>query len=141
MAYVYGRGIAKDEAEGVKWLRKSADQGNAGGQFWLGVAYYSGIGVAKDYAEAVRWYRKAADQGSAHAQYNLGLAFQSGAGVRKDDVEAYFWINIAASSLDQALVRQSRDNVAKSLTASELSEVQERCRKWEEAHPNNQSPP
>ena len=29
MFYLQGSGVPKDEAEGVKWLRKSAEQGNA----------------------------------------------------------------------------------------------------------------
>ena len=28
MAYAEGRGVAKDEAEAVKWWRKAADQGH-----------------------------------------------------------------------------------------------------------------
>jgi TPR repeat protein len=134
-------GVAKDVAEAVRWYRKAADQGYAAAQYDLGRAYDLGDGVAKDNVEAARWWQKAAEQGIAKAQYNLGLAYHSGAGVTKDDVEAYFWINIAASSLDQAFVRQSRDNIGKSLTAAQLSEVQERCRKRVEAHPNTQSSP
>jgi DNA-binding SARP family transcriptional activator len=86
----------------------------------------------------VRWYTKAAEQGFAKAQYNLGMAYHSGEGVKKDDVEAYFWINIAASFLEQPFVKQSRENIGKLLAADQLSEVQERCRKWVEKHPNTE---
>ena len=113
----------------------------AAAQYDLGQAYSLGDGVAKDTAEAAHWWQKAAEQGVAKAQYNLGLAYHSGTGVTKDDVEAYFWINIAASSLEQAFVRQNRDNIGKSLTAAQLSEVQERCRKWAQAHANIQTAP
>jgi hypothetical protein len=67
------------------------------------------------------------------------MAYHSGTGVTKNDVEAYFWINIAAASLEQAFVRQNRDSIGRSLTPAQLSEVQERCRKWAEAHPNTQA--
>ena len=30
--YRHGRGVAKDEAEAVRWFRKAADQGDARGQ-------------------------------------------------------------------------------------------------------------
>ena len=63
--YSTGQGVAKDDAEAVKWFRKAADQGLAEAQHNLGVMYANGTGVEKDYAEAVRWYRKAADQGYA----------------------------------------------------------------------------
>ena len=84
-----GAGVPKDEAEGVESMRKSADQGNAAGQFWLGASYYSGTGVAKDTAEALRWYRKAGDQGYAAAQYNLGQAYNLGNGVEKDTADQF----------------------------------------------------
>jgi TPR repeat protein len=65
-------GLTKDEAEAVRWYRKSADQGNALGQNNLGSMYQFGLGgLTKDEAEAVKWYRKAAAQGQEKAQENL----------------------------------------------------------------------
>src|SRR6266576_2632948 len=65
-------GVAKDEAEAVKWFRKAAEQNAAGDQDLFGVLYAKSQGVAKNKAEAVKWYRKAAEQNVADAQYNLG---------------------------------------------------------------------
>jgi hypothetical protein len=113
----------------------------AAAQYNLAQSYNSGEGIAKDAAEAVHWWQKAAEQGNAKAQYNVGLAYSSGVGVPKNDVEAYFWINIAASSLEQGFVRESRDRIGKSLTPTQLFEGQERGRKWGEAHPNTQCSP
>ena len=94
--YSLGDGVAKDEAEAVKWYRKAADQGDAFGQGNLGVMYADGRGVAKDEAEAVKWYRKAADQGNALAQFNLGVMYEDGLGVAKDESEAVKWYRKAA---------------------------------------------
>ena len=94
--YDTGNGVAKDEAEAVKWYRKAADQGHAIAQFNLGLMYDNGNGVALDEAEAVKWYRKAADQGDASAQHNLGLMYGKGDGVAKDEVEAVKWFRKAA---------------------------------------------
>ena len=69
--YEKGQGVAKDDAEAVKWLRKAADQGHAAAQTSLGNAYAGGRGVAKDETEALNWYRKAADQGNADARIRL----------------------------------------------------------------------
>ena len=66
--YDYGRGVAKDYAEAVRWYRKAAEQGNANAQYNLGLMYEEGLGVAKDGAEAMRWFRKAAEQGYAKAK-------------------------------------------------------------------------
>ena len=68
-----GKGVAKDQAEAVKWFRKAAEQNYAQAQYNLGVCYTHGEGVAKDPVEAVKWYRKAAEQNLAKAQYNLGF--------------------------------------------------------------------
>ena len=69
--YGKGQGVAKDEAESVRWYRKAAAQGNAAAQCNLGISYSNGQGVAKDEAEAVRWFRRAAAQGDADARAAL----------------------------------------------------------------------
>jgi len=98
--YANGRGVAKDDAEAVKWFRLTAEQGNARAQFNLGVMYDNGRGVAKDAAEAVKWYRLAADQGDAGAQFSLGVMYAKGEGVPKDDAEAVKWYRLAAEQGD-----------------------------------------
>jgi SpoVK/Ycf46/Vps4 family AAA+-type ATPase len=95
--YEYGEGVAEDKAEAVRWYRKAADQGNAQGQWYLGVMYGYGRGVAEDKAEAVRWYRKAADQGHRVAQNCLGWAFEQGLGVSADVSQAAKWYAKAAA--------------------------------------------
>jgi tetratricopeptide (TPR) repeat protein len=67
VCYQFGRGVAKDEAEAVKWYRKAAEQGNADAQFNLGLCYANGHGVGKDEVEAVKWFRKAAETENVNA--------------------------------------------------------------------------
>lgn len=86
----------KDYTEAIKWLRKSAEQGNADAQYRLGFCYRCGYGVSKDYTEVVKWYRKAAEQGNADAQYNLGFCYKYGYGVSMDYTEAVKWYRKAA---------------------------------------------
>ena len=109
------RGMPKDSAEAIKYLRQLANQedavvknaaikylrqlanqGNADAQSNLGVMYGNGLGVPKDYTEAVKWSRLAADQGNANAQHNLGVMYANGRGVPKDDEEAVKWYRKAA---------------------------------------------
>lgn len=53
-----------DYTEAIKWCRKSAEQGYAASQFFLGYIYEFGSdGVDKNCTEAVYWYRKSAEQG------------------------------------------------------------------------------
>jgi TPR repeat protein len=134
VAYADGEGVAKDDAVAALWYRKAAEQGLSWAQFNLGFAYSKGEGVPKDNAEAVRWFRKAAEQGQVNAQYILGLVYDVGEGVPKDDGEAYFWLNLGASHLGDE-VRKTRDQIGEKLTPEKRLEIQERCRKWTEAHP------
>ena len=54
--YASGRGVPKDLVKAEKWCREAAEQGDAGGQFFLGAMYSIGKGVPKDEAEAYAWY-------------------------------------------------------------------------------------
>ena len=56
---------------------KSAEQGNADAQCWLGLCYDLGKGVGQDYGEAMKWLRKAAEQGNKSAKDELEKILQS----------------------------------------------------------------
>jgi hypothetical protein len=66
-----GRGVAKDEAEAVRWYRLAAAEGNADAQYYLGFMFQHGRGVAHDNVEAVRWFHLAAAQGHPSAVEKL----------------------------------------------------------------------
>lgn len=72
----------------ARWLRKSADEGNAEAQFVLGFYYSEGLGVPKDDVQSALWYQKAADQGHADARYNLGSGYYRSKGVTKGITQA-----------------------------------------------------
>lgn len=58
-AYKYGRGVAIDYAEAVKWYRRAAERDDAVAQiahFNLGDMYRLGKGVKQNYVEAYKWY-------------------------------------------------------------------------------------
>ena len=42
--YRFGQGVPQDYAEALEWIRKAAEQGDAGGQFGLGVMHAKGLG-------------------------------------------------------------------------------------------------
>ena len=98
--YYYGRGVPQNNEEAVKWYRKAAEQGDAGGQANLGVMYEKGRGVPQSDEEAVKWYRKAAEQGHAVGQKNLGFMYDKGRGVPQNDEEAVKWYRKAAEQGD-----------------------------------------
>ena len=90
------KGLKQDLEESLKWLRKSADQGNVKAQWFLGVKYEYGRGVPIDYSEAVMWYRKSAEQGDAAGQCDLGQMYENGYGVSQDYSEAVKWYRKSA---------------------------------------------
>lgn len=68
------------DAEGVKWLRRAAGQGDAVAQCNLGMLYLDGEGVEQSDAEAVKWFCRAAEQGHTEAQNALGFMYYRGRG-------------------------------------------------------------
>jgi TPR repeat protein len=78
----------KKYGEAIRWFKKSAKQGNACGQHFLGVIYQHGKGLKRSYKKAIKLYRLSADQGFYLAQSNLAVMYEKGKGVRRDYVEA-----------------------------------------------------
>jgi hypothetical protein len=67
----------KDEANGIIWLRKSAEAGHAKAQADLGWRYLLGSGVPKDLGQARVWYRKAAANGLVMASALLCNSYEN----------------------------------------------------------------
>jgi TPR repeat protein len=66
--YLLGRGVAKNEAKGVMWLRKAAEEGLALAQKNLGNCYDNGDGVVENPAESHKWMLLAAANGDKEAR-------------------------------------------------------------------------
>ncbi len=79
----------------AEW-RPLAEEGDASGQFGLGLLYSNGWGVDLNDDEALKWYGLAAGQGHGEAAYNLGVMNANGWGVPQSDDEAFKWYSIAA---------------------------------------------
>ena len=78
-----------------------AEEGDANGQFGLGLLHDNGFGVALDSLQAIKWYQSAAEQGHGEAQCNLAVMYENGWGVPQSDEEAFKWYSLAA---EQGLV-------------------------------------
>lgn len=144
LSYQNGQGVMLDHAQAANWFRKGADQDYAPAENGLGVLYYLGQGVGRDYAQSVYWWKKAAEQGDADSQYKLAALYVAGQGVSQNYAQAYFWLDLAATRkaevIKQEDVRELRDEAASHLTPAELSEVQERARKWIDEHRSTAAP-
>jgi len=113
-------GVGVDNAQGIEWLRKAADQGFNFAQHFLGWRYGTGTGIAMDDAQAVIWYHKAAENGYFASQGNLGYRYEHGNGVPKDINKAMAWYRKAAAQGHQPSINdlQRMEAAARSNTAS-----------------------
>lgn len=78
------------------FFSKSAEQGDAYGECWLGRCYCFGYGVNRDKKKAFDLFMKSAKQGSSIGQYYLGVAYEFGNGVAKDEKKAFEWYKKSA---------------------------------------------
>ena len=66
--YYRGEGISEDDAEALKWYRKSANQGFAKAQVNLGMTYDNGEGIPENDVKAYSWWSVAKAQGHKKAR-------------------------------------------------------------------------
>lgn len=90
------------DEEALGYFTKSAEQGNADGQFGLGSMYASGEGVKRDVGVGRKWVTKAAEQGHPSAINEMALAYMTGGlGIAEEarkSEEALRWIRLAAGN-------------------------------------------
>ena len=93
---------AKEPLKALEWYRKSAEQGNSDGQYYLAHLYDKGAeGVAKNREQAISWYTKSAEQGDATAQANLGAIYFR-LGSEEEHKKAVEWFRKAAAKGEKA---------------------------------------
>lgn len=95
LCYLNGKGVEKDEAQALRWIQKSAQQGYVEGQYALG-EIYGNRNTPEDGKLAHEWHKKASEQRAADSLYNLGLTYLKGEHVPQDKEEAAKWFKKAA---------------------------------------------
>lgn len=94
--YQYGLGgLIEDDAEAIKWMRKSALQGTAIAQYNLGLMLANGEGTPKNYGKAMEWLIKSANQGYLEGQTTLGRVYAAGEITPKNYEQAIYWLSKA----------------------------------------------
>lgn len=94
--YLKGVGVAMDEAGGVNWLKRAADQRHSGAQVQLGFWYQTTKSTMQDDIEASKWYLLAAESGDRVGMFDLGTMCANGHGVAQDFKQAMSWFLKAA---------------------------------------------
>ena len=121
--YATGSGVAKDDAEAVRWYSLAAQQKDAQGLTNLAAMYLQGRGVQRDYARALDLSKQAAESGYPVAQNNLALMYANGQGVKQDYVMAYAWLDVAAVEVRAAA--SLRDKMATRMTPAQVGQAKE----------------
>jgi TPR repeat protein len=94
--FQYGRALMADgkNAEGEKWIRKSAQRLYSHALFIIGILEQGG--TPPNMTKAAESYRKAAELKHPDSMVMLGYLLQNGIGVSPDAVEALKWYRRAA---------------------------------------------
>lgn len=107
----------------VRWLEKSAENGNTEAMIVLGRLSQTGVGILQNFCNAVKWIEMAAARGNREGMLELGLLYRDGIGVDRDPVRAYVWFNRAAAAHNIDAVRE-REDIARTLAPHDLKEAQ-----------------
>lgn len=87
--YYFGRGVAKDRDEGMKWLRKAAEHGDAEMQRYVGFLCW----LDGNDKETIYWYTRSAAQGNFLATSNLVTYCSKGTISDKDCADVAKWLH------------------------------------------------
>jgi len=93
--YRDGKGVAKDDAEAMRWARRAADAGNADAMDFVGFAYLRGAVVKRNPVVAFGYFQAAAEK-SATAAFNLGQCYFGAQGTEQNCAKALEWWRKAA---------------------------------------------
>jgi len=89
-----GVGVKKDPRLAFEFMQRSAHQGFADAQRWLGEMYLKGEGVAPDRKKALEWFEKAARNDIVEAEYKLGHMYRK-SGLPELEQKGAAWISKA----------------------------------------------
>lgn len=89
-------GVSANSEMAFYLFMQSANQGNAIGEYYVGMCYLYGNGTKKDNQKAFEYIKKSAIQGNDDAQYSLGVAYEYGTGTSVDEKLAFEWYQKSA---------------------------------------------
>ena len=97
LCYLAGNGVEKDEAVGLEWIRKAADQGQGFSLAKLAELYAKGIGEPRSSEDTpIQLLTRAATRGETSAYEGLISRFRLGVGTEVNFVAASGWYCRAA---------------------------------------------
>ena len=88
--------VSANEAQGLYWLQKAADNGYAEAQYEFAQILQLLTSIPYADQKAVYWYNRAADKHYAGAMKNLADCYKNGTGVNRDEAKAFALYSSAA---------------------------------------------
>jgi TPR repeat protein len=92
-----GKGVPIDFQGAAHYLKLSADQGNADGQWHYGVCLLKGCQTPIDFRAATRYFKSSANHGNPIGQFHYGVSLLFGIGVPFDCRMAAYSFTLAAN--------------------------------------------
>jgi len=125
-----GVGVEKDLARARLWYQLAAEAGNRMSMHNLASLMASGLLGEPEFDVAAYWFEKAANLGLKDSQFNLAMLNARGLGVPQNPQNAFKWFSIAANLGDEDAAK-ARDDIARSLDALIVSNMQNEISIWE----------
>ena len=69
----WGNGMPQDNANALKWYKRSAERSHKDAQNNLGALYSKGEGTEQNFIEALKWFIISAENGSEGGQKNIRI--------------------------------------------------------------------
>lgn len=98
---------AQQDEDAVKWFKKAAEQGNAAGEYGLGLMYGKGEGVKQDNAKALEYVTRAAEKNHTDAVFALAAVYTKGGfGLEPNIEKGELWSARAAALAPKEELKQ-----------------------------------
>ncbi|HHB82614.1 MAG TPA: hypothetical protein ENK61_03985 [Devosia sp.] len=130
-----GIGVEKDLASARLWYQLAADAGNRMSMHNLASLLASGQLGEQQFESAAHWFERAGSLGLTDSQFNLGMLYARGLGVPQSLENSFKWFSLAANAGD-ADAAKARDDIARSLDANIVAQLNNEILAWEPAQLN-----
>ncbi|MNH23828.1 Beta-lactamase HcpA precursor [compost metagenome] len=100
-----GQGSEQDLVRAIALYRRSAEAGDAFGQYRLADLYLRGVGVPRDLRAAFHWMELAAHNGDVPAMLKVGVLHLMGVNGRVDMGQAKQWLYQASQKGNKLALR------------------------------------
>src|SRR5258706_1986451 len=131
--YMFGDGVAQDDAGAAKLLALAATAGHLIAQTNLGELYFTGRGVAQDRYQGVVWSVRAGERGEPVALIHIGREYANGLALPKDDDKALFFMTVGFQRLPPARRNQFAPGLqalARQMSIVQVNTITQTAQKW-----------